>query len=287
MMTTMSGRTVLITGGNTGIGRTAARQLGELGAHVVITARNRAKGESALSWLREAVPAATFDLVDLDLSDTAAIERAAEEILQRWPKLNVLVNNAGLIVDDRTTTAQGFETTFGVNHLGHFLLTARLRDRLVASAPARIVNVSSEAHRMAWRGLPWDDLMHERNYNAWAAYGASKLANISFTVGLGHRLAGFGVTANALHPGIVRTEFGQDRDLNGVMSLLMKPARLVFATPERGARTTTYLASSPVGESATGGYYASCRPRIPSAHARDEAAAERLWKVSEELLGLG
>ena len=285
-MTTMSGRTVLITGGNAGIGRAAARQIGELGADVVITARNRAKGESALSWLRESVPSARFDLVDLDLSDTASIERAARQVLERWPRLDVLVNNAGLIVDDRTTTAQGFETTFGVNHLGHFLFTALLRDRLVASAPARIINVSSEAHRMAWRGLPWDDLMLERNYSAWAAYSASKLANLSFTVGLARRLEGTGVTVNALHPGVVRTDFGQDRDLHGVMSVLMKPARLVFATPERGAHTTTFLASSPVGGTATAGYYSSSRPKRPSAHARDQAAAERLWKVSEQLLGL-
>ena len=282
----MQGRTVLITGGNTGIGRAAARQLGELGAEVIITARNRAKGEGALQWLRSNCPEARFDLVDLDLSDTASVEDAAAEVLRRLPRLHVLVNNAGLVVDDRTLTAQGFETTFGVNHLGHFLLTARLKDRLVASAPARIINVSSEAHRMAWRGLPWDDLMHERNYNAWSAYAASKLANLLFTVGLADRLADTGVTANALHPGVVRTDFGQDRDLHGVMSILMKPARLVFLTPERGARTTTFLASSPSLETASGGYYDSCKRRSMSGPARDRAAADRLWDASEKLLGL-
>jgi len=282
----MAGRTVVVTGANTGIGKAAAGQLADLGARVVITARNRAKGEAALADLRSAHPQAVIELVDLDLADTASIERCAAEVLERCPRLDVLVNNAGLIVDTRSTTAQGFETTFGVNHLGPFLLTRRLLDRLLASAPARVVTVSSDAHRMAFRGLPWDDLMHERRYNGWSAYGASKLANVLFTVALAGRLEGMGVTANALHPGVVRTEFGQDHDVHGVMSVLMRPARTLFLTPEQGARTTTYLASSPDVAGRTGGYYAKCKPHGLSGHARDPRAAERLWTVSDQLLGL-
>ena len=140
---------------------------------------------------------------------------------------------------------------------------------------------------MAWRGLPWDDLMGERAYNAWPAYAAAKLANLSFTVGLARRLASTGVTANAMHPGIVRTELGQDRDLHGVMSLLMKPARLFFATPERGARTITFLASSPSVRESSGHYYVANRRRPMSSHAKSVANADRLWSVSEQLLGLG
>lgn len=282
----MTGKTVVVTGANAGIGKAAARQLAALGATVVMTARNRAKGEAAIAELRAAHPNGSLELVDLDLADTASIEQCVAQLLTRWPRIDVLVNNAGLILGRRTETAQGFETTFGVNHLGHFLLTYRLLDRLRESAPARIVTVSSEAHRMAWRGLPFDDLMHTRRYNEWSAYGVSKLANISFTVELSRRLKGTGVTATCLHPGVVRTEFGQGRDLNGVVAALYSPMRALFITAEKGAATTTYLASSAAVEGRTGGYYVNRHTRTPSAHARDAQAATRLWNVSEELLAL-
>jgi retinol dehydrogenase-14 len=282
----MAGQTVIVTGANTGIGKAAAGQLGALGATVVLTARNRPKGEAALAELRAAHPEASLELVDLDLADTASIERCAAELLARWPRIDVLVNNAGLILDHRVETAQGFEMTFGVNHLGHFLLTSRLLDRVLASAPARVVTVSSEAHRMAWRGLPFDDLMHTRRYNAWGAYGTSKLANISFTVELSRRLEGTGVTATCLHPGMVRTEFGQHRDLHGIMAAFYAPFRSLLLSAERGAITTTYLASSPEVEGQSGGYYVNRHPRVPSSHARDRDAATRLWAISEELLAL-
>ncbi|MEP6658564.1 MAG: SDR family oxidoreductase [Acidimicrobiales bacterium] len=282
----MAGKTIVITGANAGIGKAAAGQLAALGAAVVLTARNRAKGEAALTELRAAQPEALLELVDLDLADTASIDRCAEQLLARWPRIDVLVNNAGLILDRREETAQGFEMTFGVNHLGHFLLTHRLLDRLRCSTPSRVVTVSSEAHRFAWRGLPFDDLMHTRRYSVWNAYGTSKLANISFTVELSRRLEGTGVVATCLHPGTVRTEFGQNRDLHGIVAALYAPLRSILATAERGASTTTYLASSSEVEGQSGGYYVNRRPRVPSSHARDREAASRLWEISEELLAL-
>ena len=282
----MAGKTVVITGATTGIGKAAAGQLAALGAAVVLTARNRPKGEAALGELRAAHPDASLELIDLDLADVASIERGAAELLARWPRIDVLVNNAGLMLDHRAETAQGFEMTFGVNHLGHFLLTDRLLDRLKTSAPSRVVTVSSEAHRMAWRGLPFNDLMHTRRYNAWGAYGSSKLANISFTVELSRRLESTGVTATCLHPGMVRTEFGQNRDLHGIVAAFYAPLRSLLLTAERGAATTTYLASSPEVEGQSGGYYVNRHPRVPSSHARDRDAASRLWQMSAELLAL-
>lgn len=288
----MRGKTVVITGGNAGIGLEAARALTRMGASVVITSRDPSKGESALAELRELAQRASGGgsrpepaCVPLDLASLASVEACARELLDRCPRVDVLILNAGLILDTRGLTVDGFETTFGVNHLGHFHLTALLRERLIASAPARIVVVSSTAHKGAPKGLDFDDLMGERRYQGFVAYARSKLANLYFTKALARRLAGTGVTVNALHPGTVRTRFARDGDLRRPL------ARLIFALitpfmlrPDRGARTSVYLASAPELDGQTGGYYARCKLARTTKVAGDEAAAERLWTMSEALI---
>lgn len=282
----MTEQVAVITGGNAGIGRETAVALARVGWQVFITARDPGRGGAALDDIRSRSTSERVEVLPLDLADLASVRAFPDVLAERTDQLDVLVNNAGLVLQDRRVTVDGFEQTFGVNHLGHFLLTDRLLDRLKTSAPSRVVTVSSEAHRMAWRGLPFDDLMHTRRYNAWSAYGSSKLANISFTVELSRRLEGTGVTATCLHPGMVRTEFGQNRDLHGIVAAFYAPFRSLLITAERGAATTTYLASSPEVEAQSGGYYVNRRPRVPSSHARDRDAASRLWEMSEELLAL-
>src|SRR5262249_9424221 len=193
-----------------------------------------------------------------------------------------LVNNAGLILRRRTETEDGFEATFGINHLGHFLLTELLLDRLKASASARVVVVASRAHTGARHGLAFDDLQAERGYRWMDAYNKSKLANIYFARELARRLDGTGVTVNALHPGFVRSDFGRGGDLGGLYGWGIKYVAGPFAiSSQRGARTSIYLASSPEAEGVTGGYFYKCKPIAPSKIAQDDAAARRLWEVSE------
>jgi NAD(P)-dependent dehydrogenase (short-subunit alcohol dehydrogenase family) len=281
----MSGKIVLITGGNAGIGKQAAIDLAKLGAKVVFTARNLRKGDVARAEIREAADSKQIDFLTLDLASFASIERFSKEFLTRYPRLDVLILNAGLILDHRSETEDGFETTFGVNHLGHFYLTSLLRERLEASAPARILVVSSDAHRGAPEGLDFDDLMHARRYRGWKVYARSKLANILFARALARRLEGTRVTVNALHPGMVRTRFARDGDLGSPLQRLGWGLLTPFMiSPEKGARTTVHLASSPELEGKSGDYYVRCRPTKPSKAARDDEAAERLWKVSEALI---
>ncbi len=281
----LTGRTVVITGGNIGIGKEAAVALAQRGATVVITARDRAKGQAAAVEIAARAGRDDVGLVDLDLASLASVRRAAEDIEARFDRLDVLVNNAGLVQSHRLVTDEGFEMTFGVNHLGHFLLTTLLVDRLRHSAPARIVNVSSTAHWWALGGLDWDDLQSEHGYNGGQAYARSKLANVLFTRELALRLAGTGVTANALHPGLVRSGFGQDGDMLGLSRSGLAIVRPFLVSPATGARTTVHLASSPALVEATGGYYARCRRHPPAPWARDAASARRLWDTSEALIG--
>lgn len=284
----MSGKTVLITGGNSGIGRYTALGLARMGARVVFTSRNVRKGDVARAELREAANSKLIDCLELDLASFASIEKFAKQFLAKYERLDVLVLNAGLILDRRTTTAEGFETTFGVNHLGHFLLTSLLRERIVASAPSRIVVVSSDAHKSARAGLDFDDLMAEKRYKTIEVYARSKLANILFATELARRLEGTGVTVNALHPGVVRSGFAGGDDVKGLLwriaGVVMRPFML---SSERGAETSIYVACSPELDGKTGGYYAKCRAAQCTAAAQDRAAAERLWAVSEELIGKG
>ena len=281
-----TGRTVLITGANSGIGKATATALARAGAAVVITARDAQRGVQAVEEIRAAAQGrGSVEVRELDLARLASVRSFAAEFLTDHPRLDVLILNAGLTAAQRTVTEDGFETLFQVNHLGHFLLSHLLRERLVESAPARIVVVSSSSHRQAG-ALDFDDLQSERGYVGLRAYARTKLANILFARELARRLQGTGVTVNALHPGTVRTGWGADGDAGRLLSLGLFLARWWFLSPEQGARTSVYLATSPEVEGATGGYYVRRRLRRPGANALDDEAARRLWQISEELLGL-
>jgi NAD(P)-dependent dehydrogenase (short-subunit alcohol dehydrogenase family) len=279
----MQGCTVVITGGNAGIGLATALGLARRGARVLISARDRGRGEAAARTVRDRT-GVDVEVVALDLANFASIRRCADEVQRRCPRLDVLINNAGLVQLHRTVTEDGFETTFGVNHLGHFLLTRLLVDRLRASAPARVVVVASHAHRGARGGLDFDDLQAERGYRPLGAYNASKLANIYFARELARRLEGSGVTANALHPGFVGSRLARDGDAGALGDVVMTVARPFALSPERGARTSIYLASSPDVATTTGKYFARRHEVRPSKVATDDDAARRLWTVSEELV---
>lgn len=281
----MKGKTVVITGANTGIGKETAIGLASMGATVVLACRNRAKAESAATEITSRSGSEAVELVDLDLADLDSVSTCAKEILDRFDRLDVLINNAGLQLKERTLTKQGFEYTFGVNHLGHFLLTDLLLDRIRTSAPARIVNLSSVGHNFARGGLPWDDLQHDvTRYTANGAYCESKLANILFTRELARRLPPDEVTANAVHPGAVRSEFGSSEDMGRWYGAFMKAGGPFLISAKSGARTSIYLASSPEVTGKTGGYYVRCKLHPGSKASRDHDAAARLWRVSEELL---
>lgn len=282
----MTGKTVVVTGGNSGIGYETAAALAGMGARVLITARSAARGEAAGAQLQgRAAKGGSVELVIFDLADLSSVRAGAEEILRRCPRLDVLVNNAGLILTERTETVDGFEATFAINHLGPFLLTNLLLDRLRSSAPARIVNVASTAHNQARRGMPFDDLQSTTRYAGMRVYGESKLANILFTNELARRLGESGVTANSLHPGTVRTGYGADGDAKGLLAIGIKIGGPLFLSPAKGARTSVYLASSPEVAGVSGSYFVKCKPRRPRRQALDDAAAQRLWTVSEELVG--
>jgi NAD(P)-dependent dehydrogenase (short-subunit alcohol dehydrogenase family) len=278
----MNGKTVLVTGASAGIGRVAAKELARAGARVVMVTREGAKGEAAF---REVVAASSADRVDrltADLSSMASVRDLAARFRAGHDRLDVLVNNAGAVNPTREVTVDGYERTFATNHLAYFLLTDLLLDVLKASAPSRVVNVASEAHR--WPGMNFDDLMFERGWNPWRAYGQSKLANILFTFELARRLEGTGVTANVLHPGMVRSHFGLG--FQGWMSWVLRAVYAFGISPESGAATTVYLASSPEVEGVSGRYFAKRRPIAPSRDALDPAAARRLWEISEDLVRL-
>jgi len=280
----MHGKTVVITGGNAGIGKEAAVGLARAGATVVITSRNPQRGRAALEDVGARSGSNDVAVMDLDLASFASIRAFAGEFLDHYDRLDVLLNNAGLVLSERTETEQGFETTFGVNHLGHFLLTQLLLDRLEANAGgARVVNVSSVAHKSARHGLDFDDLQSQRRYSAMNVYGKSKLANIYFTRELARRV-GDDVTVNALHPGFVRSEFARGGDTGILYSLGVRLGAPFAISPEKGARTSVYLASSPEVEGVTGGYFYKCAPASISSAAQDDAAARRLWDVSEQLV---
>jgi NAD(P)-dependent dehydrogenase (short-subunit alcohol dehydrogenase family) len=283
MTASMQGKTVLITGANSGIGKETAVALARAGATVVFTSRDPQKGEQAAADIRRR-SGADVALMPLDLASFPSIRALADDFLQRYDQLHLLINNAGLILTERTETEQGFETTFGVNHLGHFLLTQLLLDRIKASAPARIVNVASAAHRFARSGLDFDDLQLTNSYGGMQAYGRSKLANIYFTRELARRLQGTGVTVNALHPGSVNTGFSHDGDTNSLYSFLWSIAKPFLRSPEKGAQTSIYLASGPELDGITGKYFADSKETEPTSIAQDDEAARRLWTASEQLI---
>ncbi len=286
----MQGRTCLITGASGGIGKETAVGLATLGATVVMVCRDSERGEAALSDVRRRSGGSKdVHLMLADLASLQAVRGLASEFRQRHQRLHVLVNNAGAYNAKRLLSEDGHELTFAVNHLAHFLLTNLLLDLLKASAPARIVNVSSRSHMGAT--IDFDDPHKENGYRGLSAYGQSKLANVLFTRELARRLQGTGVTANSLHPGLVRTGFG--RNNGGAIGALIRvfQARVLqivpipfILTPEQGAETSIYLASSPDVESVTGKYFVRKEPVPSSESSSDPALAARLWQLSEELV---
>jgi len=284
-MGSMDGKVVVITGGNAGIGKEAAVGLAMLGATVVITARNAAKGAAALEEIASRTGSSTVEVMALDLADFSSIRSFTNEFLATHDRLDVLLENAGLLLSERSTTRQGFETTFGVNHVGHFLLTDLLLDRLRESAPSRIVVVASHAHKSARQGLDFDDLQTEhQKYAGLKTYSRSKLANVYFARELARRLEGTGVTVNALHPGFVASDFARDGDTGPLMSVGVRIARPFAINTRKGALTSVYLASSREVDSVTGKYFHKCRAVRPSKIAQDDDAARRLWEATEALV---
>lgn len=267
----------VITGGSGGIGMWTAIGLARRGAEVALVVRSAERGAAAREQIVRASPGARVQLLLADLGEQAQVRRVAGEIRERYSQLDVLVNNAAIYTPRRSTTSDGIETQLAVNHLAPFLLTALLRDRLLAAA-GRIVTISSEAHR--WGRLAWNDLGGEHRYGGLRAYCNSKLCNLLFTHELARRLAGTAVTANAAHPGVVGTELL----LGGFAPLRL--FKRFLRTPEQGASTPVYLASSPEVARVSGRYFRDEREIEPSAAARDAESAQRLWEISEHLTGL-
>jgi retinol dehydrogenase 14 len=279
----MAGKSVLVTGGTGGIGEATATGLAALGARVGITGRDRSRAEAAAAGIRAATGNAAVDVFAADMSAQAGVRHLAAQVADTYPRLDVLVNNAGGFWAHRHLTADGLERTFALNHLAPFLLTSLLLDRLTASAPARIVTVSSGAH--AGGRIDFDDLQGERDYSGQRAYGQSKLANVMFTYELARHLDGTGVTATVCHPGVAATSFGAE-DQAAHMAVMIRVARLFMKTPAQGAGTPIYLASSPEVEGVTGRYYANRKPTTSSKASYDTTAAARLWQVSAALTGM-
>ena len=280
----MAGRTCLITGATNGIGKETAIELANMGATVVLVARDERKGRAAQSELKERTGAES-ELLLADLASLADVRKLADEYRSRHDKLHVLINNAGAYNSQRVLTKDGYEMTIAVNHLAHFLLTDLLLDVIKASAPARIINVSSGAHSGA--KINFDDLQGESGYGVgMGAYGQSKLANVLFTNELAKRLEGANVTVNSLHPGVVRTGFGRNATgiIGGVFAVFQLVGRPFLLTSAQGAETSIYLASSPDVETTTGEYFVKSKSVASNDESNDPEVARRLWDVSEELI---
>jgi NAD(P)-dependent dehydrogenase (short-subunit alcohol dehydrogenase family) len=284
----LTGQVVIVTGANSGIGKETAVALARMGATVVMTARTASKGEVARDEVVRRSGSDRVVLGSLDLASFASIREFAASFLAGFDRLDVLVNNAGLIVDTRRETADGFELMFGTNHLGHFLLTDLLRQRLVESAPSRVVVVSSVAHRWAVKGLDRSDLQSVRRFSGSRAYGASKLANVQFALELSRQLAADGVAVNAVHPGSIHSGFAADGDTSasGLGWWMATFGPYVLRSPRTGAKTQVLLASStrPRVAGKTGDYWSHGRRWPASRRARDEEAARWLWEESERLV---
>jgi NAD(P)-dependent dehydrogenase (short-subunit alcohol dehydrogenase family) len=282
----MRDKVCLITGGTDGIGKAAAYGLALQGARLLVHGRDPDKGARAVADLEARSGNPSIEFLQADFGSLADVRRLATAVRERTARLDVLVNNAGAIYVKRTVSTDGYEATFAVNHLAPFLLTHLLLDTLQSGAPARIGTTASNAHRGA--KIPFDDLQLAHKYSPMAAYGISKLANILFTRALAKRLHGTTVTATRLHPGLVRTSFGRNNEdaispwVKAIIGFVMRFAR----TPEKGAQTVIHLAASPHVQGESGGYYIDCKPATPSAAGRDDAGAERLWQISEDLVGI-
>ena len=279
--TSMAGRTCLITGATSGIGKATTIGLAKLGATIVMVSRNPSKGGSVLNEVKQVSGNDSLFLLNADLSSQESIRKLADDFKDKFKKLHVLVNDAGVFLTKHAKTVDGIETTFAVNYLSGFLLTNLLLDVLRSNAPARIVNVASAME--SGGKIDFEDLNGDRKFSGWTAYSNSKLAVIMFTYELARRLEGTGVTVNALHPGAIRTHLGHGN--TGIAGVGFSLAKLFFSSPEKGARTVIYLASSPEVEKVNGKYFADCHPISSSKRSHDEDSRKRLWQVSAELTG--
>lgn len=278
----MNGKVCLVTGGTSGIGYVTARELAILGAKVVITARNEEKGIRSVEKLRSESGNREIDFLIADFAFQSQVRSLVDEFKSQYDRLDVLVNNAGAIYFRRTVNQGGIEMTLAVNHLAPFLLTNLFLDRVIASAPARIVNVASNAHE--GQVIDFNDLEGKKSYDFMKAYGQSKLANVMFTYELDRRLAGSEVTVNAVHPGYVGTNMGAN---NGWLVRLFLPINRLWAIDvDQGAETVIYLASSPEVEGISGRYYFQNKAVPSSPYSHDENSAKRLWEISAEMTGL-
>ncbi|MGZ5937606.1 MAG: SDR family oxidoreductase [Rhizomicrobium sp.] len=281
----MQGKTVVVTGGTSGIGEVAAFRLAGQGARIVLIARDPKRGDVTLSMLKQANPTADHKVHYGDLSSIADMKRVATEVANTEPKIDVLVNNAGAVFLSRQTSVDGLEMTFATNHMNYFVVTNILLDRLKATPGARIVSTASEAHKSG--KLDFDDVQSAKSYSTFRVYGTSKLCNILFTRELARRLDGTGVTANSLHPGFVGTRFGQNNATNFFMKALTRTIMTFGISPEEGAKTIIHLASSPDVATISGEYFYKCKVAEPSLAAQDDDAAKRLWDVSAKIAGVG
>ncbi|MGZ5961366.1 MAG: SDR family oxidoreductase [Rhizomicrobium sp.] len=281
----MQGKTVVVTGGTSGIGEVAAFRLAGQGARIVLIARDPKRGDVTLSMLKQANPTADHKVHYGDLSSIADMKRVATEVANTEPRIDVLVNNAGAVFLSRQTSVDGLEMTFATNHMNYFVVTNILLDRLKATPGARIVSTASEAHKSG--KLDFDDLQSAKSYSTFRVYGTSKLCNILFTRELARRLDGTGVTANSLHPGFVGTRFGQNNATNFFMKALTRTIMTFGISPEEGAKTIIHLASSPDVATISGEYFYKCKVAEPSLAAQDDDAAKRLWDVSAKIAGVG
>jgi NAD(P)-dependent dehydrogenase (short-subunit alcohol dehydrogenase family) len=280
----VKGKVCVVTGGTDGIGKEAAYGLAVQGAKLLVHGRDPAKGARAVAELKARSGNPAIEFLPADFSSLAEVRRLAAAVLERTAHIDVLVNNAGGIFVRRSLSKDGYEMTFAVNHLAPFLLTHLLLDALKSGAASRIVTTASNAHRNA--KIAFDDLQAARRYSPMGAYGSSKLANILFTRALAKRLRGTTVTATCVHPGFVRTNFGRNNEVSlwvkAIFGLISRFAR----SPQKGAETLIYLAASPRVQGESGGYYFDCKLRAPAPAAQGDAAAERLWQVSEQLVGI-
>ena len=278
----MAEKVCLVTGGNSGIGKSVALGLAKMGATVVVVSRNKEKGETAVTDTVEKSGNNNVELIQADMSSQNSIHQLVNEFRARHEKLHLLINNAGVYLTKRSETEDGLESTFAVNHLGPFLLTSLLVDILKASAPSRIVNVTSDAHKGA--RVNFDDLQGERKFSGWQAYGQSKLAMILHTRGLAKKLEGTGVTVNSAHPGVVRTNFAKNN--GGLVMLGFRFLGMFFISPESAAKRILYVATSPDLEGVTGKYFTKMHEVKSSQESYDDDSARRLWQISEQLTRL-
>lgn len=278
----MNNKLCVITGANSGIGFETAKELAKQGAFIVMACRNEDKAESAKREILRESPSSGVDIVLCDFSIQSEIRAAADQIKASYEKIDVLINNHGFIAGSYNETVDGLEETFGVNHIGYFLFTNLLLDHVKAAGSARIINVASDAHK----GGEFDpsNLQLKQNYSYWKAYQNSKLFNILFTIELAERLKGTGVTANCLHPGVIKSNFGSNSTF--LIRIFWKLAGPFMKSNKQGAQTTIYLATSDEVKEVNGAYFKNSKVKAPADHALDKEAAEKLWEISEQLCEL-